>query len=157
MRVKKRTIAGGVLAVGILIGAFLSGWNIPGLGTGAPETGSEADDTPDEFALATLDAEVEIIPAPVPVPLTDDVVDVRIEDRSYWVRQLLAGKKVYQPAELDQIVEWAKKAKGDAQGIRVRISRRGSARVSTWETLQHELTQAGLSQSSVLLQEGLVD
>ena len=158
MKVRKRTIAGSILVVGVLIGSFLSGL-IPGFGVGGNQDGNEANTRGDETlaTLANLDTRTEILPTAATTGVSKDVLDVRVEDRSYSLRRVVDGKDVYEPATLDQIIELARATKGNDQGIRVRINRRPSARVVAWMTLQQELIKAGLSEHSVQLQEGLVD
>ncbi len=151
MKVRKRTIAGSILVVGVLIGSFLSGL-IPGFGIGGREGDGRGDET-----LASLDTSTEILPTAAATGVSKDVLDVRVEDRRYSLRRVVDGKDVYEPATLDQIIELARETKGNDQGIRVRINRRPSARVVAWMTLQQELIKAGLSEHSVQLQEGLVD
>jgi len=158
---KKRLTIAGVLVVAVGIVAGKMGM-FPGLGNGS---GSNAD------TQVSVGAENPTPPPkksdpPIATPENDtdsktstdppNVLEVIIDDRSYQLRQSSDGKEEYVAIELPALISLAKKTPGDEDGIRVRISRRESSRLSAESQLQEELTKAGLSRSAIQWREGLL-
>ena len=90
------------------------------------------------------------------MPDSPEVLHVLIDGWQYSVREKIHGRLEYRPASLDQIVKLAEKMKGDEDGIRVRISRRGTSRATAEMALQDRLSTAGVSQESIRQEEGFV-
>ena len=153
---------GALLVIGGIAGAVISQW-LPnlggtGFGIGSPGTSKENSQTDEHPKTASSNpAEPEEYPGAKPlVPDSPDVLHVLIDGWQYSVREKVHGRLEYRPASLDQIVKLAEKMKGDEDGIRVRISRRGTSRATAEMALQDRLQAAGLSEESIRQEEGFV-
>lgn len=76
-------------------------------------------------------------------------LDVWVEEREYLIADPAAGGR--RRATLEEILQLASQATGDADGVRVRIRRMPSARVTAWMRLYEALMQAGLPEEAVRL------
>ena len=85
------------------------------------------------------------------------IVEVLIDDRSYFLRRGSTEPPDWVAAEPDAIAGYAKQATGDETGIRVRVFRKPSARASAEEELIEILGQVGIKRSDVDLPERLVE
>ena len=157
---------GALLVVGAIAGAVISQWlpNLGGTGFGignsgspiAPKANPKSDEHP-ETATSSNPTEPEEYPGAKPlVPDSPDVLHVLIDGWQYSVREKVHGRLEYRPASLDQIVHLAENMKGDEDGIRVRISRRGNSRATAEMALQDRLLTAGLREESIRQEEGFV-
>ena len=173
---RKRTILGGTLAVGLVAGVYLSGM-LPhlgdgfGLGTGGdgilgkPKTKdvlvSSGDDTKTSTTASEdsddADQVKQVKPRRTAEAPADDVLTILVEDRHYAVWKKTRKGNGYFPAELEKIVDLALKAQPNDDGVRVRIIRSKSARVTAWKALQEGLVQAGIPAESVVLPKDLVE
>jgi len=175
MKMKKRTVATGIVGVGIVIGMMLNGL-FPGFG-GRGSDGTDADDgavsSPKEDIAATntlvtatpsatsssLSKNPDANNEPSEVNASDRptrVVHILIADRSYSIREIIDGQEKYHPVELSKIMEMAKEAKGNDEGIRVSIARKKSARTTAEIRLKEELAKIGIKEDAVIWQEKLV-
>ena len=68
--------------------------------------------------------------------LEDDMVTVLIDGHDFAVLTKVAGEPKYEPVAIDRVVSLAKLAKGDDSGVRVRVQRRETARMSAQEELR---------------------
>ncbi|MCX7423924.1 MAG: hypothetical protein NT013_30940 [Planctomycetia bacterium] len=171
---RKRTILGGTLAVGLVAGIFLSG-KLPhlgsgiGLGTGGdgllgkPNVENVSGDVGDSAKSSDThsgdDADKEKPPKPkrIDVAPTDEILTILVEDRHYAVWRRTRKGNGYFPAELEKLVELASKAQPNDDGIRVRILRSKSARITAWKALQTGLVEAGIPAESIVVPKDLVD
>ena len=161
MPIKKRTIAGGLLLAGAVLGAFMSGL-LPGFGSGngirvqgagddsTRASQSATDETPREPAQAEVPAVVDV-KSPPPV-----VLEIRIDNRDYIVPDDSTATGV-RTVDLDEAVELAQLTTGNDDGIRVRILRTRSARLTAWTTLHDSLVKSGLSVDSIRMPKVLVE
>lgn len=156
---------GGVLLLGIILGQFFG--LTPGINTdsgpGEVEK-STAEEEENQTVLASSDSDVvPILIEPEPKPkqtqleLPIKVLDVLIEERSYLIKSAAQGKDAYRPAEIEEIIGLAKQATGDEDGIRIRVYRKGSARVVPESQLKAALKNAGVSAESIDWKTHLVD
>lgn len=156
---------GGVLILGIILGQFFGltpGINTgPGEGEGEEKTKSTADS---QAILASTESDiVPVLIQPEPkqkrsqseLPLK--VLDILIDDRSYLVKASSQPQDRYRPAEIEEIVQQAKQASGDEDGIRIRVYRKGSARVIPESLLKDELKKAGFAPHTIDWKIHLVD
>lgn len=161
MPIKKRTIAGGLLLVGAVLGTFMSGL-LPGFGSGsgiraqgAGEDSARANrETPDERSQEPASEEVPaVVDVKSPPPV---VLEIRIDNHEYIVPDdgTATGVRI---VGLDEVVELAQATTGNDDGIRVRILRTGSARLTAWTTLHDSLVKAGLSLDSIRMPKDLVE
>ncbi len=160
---KNRTLIAGLVVIGVAIGSYFSGI-FRGFGEGAGDGPSDGgtnvqvtaqpsgpSTTPASSEWQTPESDSAVKPA-------DDgkVLEVRVYERSYGVKQIEDGKVEFKPIDLPQLVEMAKSVSGNDEGIRVRIIRYASARVLTWTTLEQELIKAGIEKTSIRVEEDLL-
>ncbi len=159
MPVKKRTIAGGLLVLGAVFGAFMSGL-LPGFGSGSGIGVQSAGSNPNVAAPTETARE----PAPVEEPVNTNVetmapptvLEIRIDNHDYFVRDESSATGVRQ-VNLDEAVKLAQATTGNDDGIRVRILRSQSARLSAWTSLHDSLINADLTQDSIRMPKELVE
>jgi hypothetical protein len=149
---RKRTVVGGLLAVGMVLGAWLSGL-LPGFGLGSGDQ---------KNAVVSVSSSNHVLP-PVSVDETikavsaesfivdAEVLEVVVREESYLIRLTADGSERRVPADLGRIVELAQATTGNKDGIRVVILREPSARFLTWKTLEKELAGVGLAADSIEL------
>lgn len=168
---RKRTILGGTLATGLIAGGWLALWisgNLPhmgsgiGLGTGGDNVIGKTDTskvavqaTEGSLKSGTAKDTDEHGPKPKRAdeePL-DDVLTILVEDRHYAVWRKTRKGNGYFPAELNELVQLALDAMPNDEGLRVRIIRSKTARVTAWQKLQSELVQAGVPAEAIMLRK----
>lgn len=165
---RKRTLAGGTLAVGLIVGIWLSGF-LPQLGSGLglgsggdtvigkPETSPvSVNASLDETTRSNSADSKSRKPVPVDVEPLDDVLTILVEDRHYAVWKKTRSGNGFFPSELSDVVMLAMNSKPNDDGLRVRILRSESARVTAWQKLQQELVRAGIPAESILMAKDLV-
>lgn len=154
---------GGVLILGIILGQFFG--LTPGINTGPGEGETKKESTNDSPAILAS-TESDIVPVLIqPEPkqkisqseLPLKVLDILIDDRSYLVKASSQPQDQYRPAAIEEIVQQAKQASGDEDGIRIRVYRKGSARVIPESLLKDELKKAGLAPHMIDWKIHLVD
>lgn len=168
---RKRTILGGTLAMGLIAGIWLSD-KLPhmGSGFGLGSGGDEILGKPDASNVSVNagdDSTKVDSPAGSAVRVTkpkrtdaeplDDLLTILVEDRHYAVWRKAHTGNGYFPAELEELIPLALNAKPNEQGLRVRILRSESARVTAWQKLQSELVQAGVPAEAIVLPKDLVE
>jgi len=149
---KKSTKLGGtILAVGLIIGAMFSFG--PGLGTG--------DDGNDGDTLVSMSETIPPMPNTEPTEenlrIPEGVLNILIDDRTYFVEKMDADGKQFAPVELEELIELSKKSKPNAEGIRINVSRKKKARATAEEQLQQALSEAGLLETSIHWSEILAE
>ncbi len=170
---RKRTILGGVLAVGILAGIWF-GDKLPHLGSGfglgsggdgligKPDVSAvsvnatDATKSDDATDSKSATAKVRKPTASDALP-PDDVLTVLVEEHHYAVWKKTRKGNGYFPAELPAIVELALKTPANSEGLRVRVVYTKAARYPAWHTLQQKLVEAGVAADSVVLTDELID
>lgn len=171
---RKRTILGGTLLAGVAVGLWFSNM-LPKLGSGfglgsggdsvvgKPDTSDIAvqSGAPTKSKSADKDANDTSASGRKPVRIEDappdDVFTILVEDRHFAVWRTTRKGNGYFPAELDDILSLALKATPNDDGLRVRIIRSSTARVTAWQHLQSELVQAGIPSEAILVQKELVE
>lgn len=159
MPVKKRTVVGGLLVVGAVLGTFMSGL-LPGFGSGSG-VGAQS---PGGNAAQTAPDSAQPEPAPVEEPVVAKietsahapVLEIRIDNHDYFVADNSTETGV-RKIDLDEAVKLAQATTGNDDGIRVRILRSRSARLSAWMTLHDSLVDAKLALDSITMPKELVD
>ncbi|HCS51472.1 hypothetical protein [Rubinisphaera sp.] len=163
---RKIVVAGATIAT-VSLALLFSQLGIPfGLGTGTGDGNSESSQNdssdlenthavaPSPTAPMFPDNKVVVKPEK---PDTSEMISVVVVGTGYrWATNEQAPKSV-EEISLDQIVEKAKAAKGNAQGVRARIFHAGSALPSAENQLMDALRQAGLSEESILFDQRIVD
>lgn len=147
---RKSTVAWGLIAVGIVIGAWFSHL-LPGLGLGSgdqkdavvsvSQSSRVLDPVHVDETIKAVSAESYIV--------DPEVLEVVVREESYLLRVKAKGSERRIPVNLQRILELARATSGNKDGIRVIILREPSARFLTWKSLQEELTRAGLAADSI--------
>lgn len=165
---KTRTAVGGtIIAVAVVAGVFI-GKLIPRLGTGDglgtgeiavttagtkndSQTPAAGEPAPDLGDIVT-DASGQAGRAPVarPVPVESPLLEMRIDGSDYEIAEAVVdGRTRFRRVQLETVVEEALRHKGDAQGIRVRVSRKSSSKAAAENDLRDRLINAGLLPESI--------
>lgn len=146
---------GGVLILGIILGQFIG--LTPGINSG-PGAGTEKKSSDESTKTALASTESDLVPVLIqPEPEKDKaasesplkVLDILIDNRSYFVKAHTQAQTSYRPAEIEEIIQLAKQATGDEDGIQVRVYRKGSARVIPETLLKEELNKSGLPSEKI--------
>jgi len=88
--------------------------------------------------------------------IAGDVLTVLIDEHDYLMQIPGTTDVVYRRCELSRLIELAKLAKGDTNGIRVRILRRESARASSESQIKIDLAHAGISTDAIVMPQEFV-
>ena len=174
---RKRTILGGVLAAGIAAGLYL-GAKLPHMGSGfglgqggdrvigtpdindvsvkADVTGKSVSQTDDRDKDDTL-SDQSLVPKRIEADPLDEVLTILVEDRHYAVWKKTRKGNGYFPVDVSEIVDLARRSQPNNDGIRVRILRTRSARVTAWQPLQAELVKAGIRTDEILVPKELIN
>ena len=149
MMPKKRTIAGGLIVIGIGIGSYFNGLipNFGGTGIGLNVDSKDSTDSSDSNPV-TSDKQFEV----------PKIVDVIIDGYGFAILQVGDGNPSYHQIELEKLIDLAKRAPGDADlGIKVQVSQTKTARVSAENKLKDALASAGLSDDEIHWKTEMVD
>jgi len=158
---QKRTWLGAAVAAGVLVGINMPEfWKGPGTGGGTSVVPGTQSATAPEADLAKTDktpvtktvSENTPLTSPNSSPSTPPMVDkpsvvkVSVAERTFSLRSEEAGER---PIELPELIDMVKSAKGNVDGIRLRIYRQPSSRASAENDLQGALDDAGIRAESV--------
>jgi len=88
--------------------------------------------------------------------LSDQVLSILIDEHDYLMEIPDDDTTIYRPAEIERLVELARQAEGDSNGIRVRILQRESARPSAEEKLKLALANAGVDVDALYQQSEFI-
>jgi len=83
-----------------------------------------------------------------------ELIEVVVERDIYGLQQP-DGR--YRVVPISEVLEAARRATGNEDGIKVRIRRKASAKVVAWSTLESELQDSGISPSAILIPKKLID
>ncbi len=157
MLFRKRNVLGAALLAGIGLGIYLGAFKGPGLG-GSGSNGDGAGDGKTNASTGSGEplkgrSETADNITPVddedPVPVVDQkVVRVVIDEESFLLRSTKDGSGDV-PISLPKLTRLIEKATGDADGLRVRIYEKLTARPAAEESLKKALTAAGIPDSAV--------
>ncbi len=87
--------------------------------------------------------------------LDEDVLGIMIDEYDYFL--VVPGEDViYRPTKVDRLLELAEQAKGDSNGIRVRIVRRETSRTKAEVDLKTALAGIGIGEDAVYMPEELL-
>ena len=156
-----RAATGGVIVVAALLALmFFRG---AGSGTGDSDSsdttpGMVTTDSPSEAPETLTDAESATagLTPDEQKALSDLVLSILIDEHDFMIGIPTDANIVYQPCDLDRVVELAGHAEGDSNGIRVRILQRESARPSAEEKLKTALAGAGIDVDALYQQSEFV-
>lgn len=170
-------VGAGAVLIGLALFMLFRGFGLgPGDGSGKSGSGGNADaETEKEAEILAADSAPSTSEAeetsdgktssrPSTNGLTFDeekaiagnVLTVLIDEHDYLMQIPGTTDAVYRRAELARLVELAKRAKGDTNGIRVRILRRESARASAENQIKADLLHAGLTADAIVMPRDFV-
>ena len=149
-----RNILGAVLVAGIAAGVYLGDfWKGFGWGGGPQGVAGNSSTTSKQKSSDSKTSSKETTQTEKTSTVSGKVVKVVIDNRSYFLRST-AGD---QATELNDLVEMAKTAAGDEDGIRIRIYRKKSSRPSAEEALREALVAAGIPEEQTAWPANPVD
>lgn len=168
-----RSILGVALIAGIAVGIWFADL-FKGFGTGQTGTGGTGGTSSQVVASNTTQATLASTPTPqtgaIPAaalldPKAEVGVATRIEAPTLaFVQVLIDGRSFLMPKEnqwepvaLNQVVERALEAKGDIDGIRIKIARTASSVPSAELALQDALKKKGLPDDAVYWKPAVAD
>lgn len=166
-----RAASGGVIVIVALLALlFMQG---PGTGDGESE---ETSTTPGNTQLtASADATSAMLTssqdaaAPTDEPteeqltaaeqaaLSDNTLIVLIDEHDFVIRIPEGDSERWEPIELERLTEIAQKARGDSNGIRVRIEKRVTARASAEQRILSALKDVGIGSDAVFESSELIE
>ena len=163
----KATIGGGIIIAAMIAGAMLSDYfNFRGFGLGdgdgaramLPLNSQQTDDSSSDDERRQVSAELpdERAARSGPPLQPGEVLNVVIDGRDYAVRQVIDGEERLHPLSLAEVVELAKAAPGNNEGIKVRVLRRESSRPTAEQALEQALLQSGIESREILQSEELL-
>ena len=158
-------MGGGALLIGLALFLLFRGFG-PG-GTGLSGSGTAEDSTsaitsedsaPTDEKSETNDSSLAA-PDPIIGGLSEDerkalsgnILTVLIDDYQYLIELPGTPVTILRPAELSRIVKLASLAKGDSNGIKVRVLIRESARASAEKQLQADLEHSGIHRDAIMM------
>lgn len=156
-RTRIAAAGGGLLGLGLLVAWLLNLLpNFEGPGTGKPTDDVAVSLTnPQQTVDGGSEPETsQTTPSPSSGEL--EVVDVLIDDYDYYLRSAEKSDGL-KPVALDEVIELARQATGNEDGIRVRITPRANARYTAQSRLTQRLTEAGLSRDEIFLLQDFAD
>lgn len=162
---KKRTLAGGAV-VGAVLFLVLNGW-IPGL---SPSNGDgpqgDKTDVGEENPLGSLASETKDAKdakdkqerpkkptKPEPQPETKKV-ELLVHETGVGIGYT---DKQYHGGSMEEAVKLAKNAVGDKDGVKVRIMKDISGKLSTLSRLEEELLKAGIKSDEIYISRKMLD
>lgn len=89
--------------------------------------------------------------------LSGNTLIVLIDEYDYLMQVSEAAENGWKPVDLDRLVEVAQQAKGDSNGIRVRIQKRVTARASAEQAILTALERGGIGADAIFESSELVD
>ena len=158
-------MGGGAILIALALFLLFRGFGPGGTASSGSGTGEDSSNASSSKA-SVADAEQKqdhdkslTAPDPVIGGLTEDerkalsgnVLTVLIDEHQYMIELPGTQDSIYRPAELSRIVELAALAKGDSNGVRVRILIRQNARASAEKQIQEDLRHAGIHRDAIMI------
>lgn len=155
----RRAATGGVLVIGAILALIFL--RAGGLGDSDNKTKGtpEATDAGKELLATTTstngstpsssNADDSGLSADERKALAGDVLTVLIDEYTYRIQISDGDEPIYRESTIERIVALAKQARGDSNGLKVRVQQRENARASAEHTLKNELRHAGISADAV--------
>lgn len=139
----KKLLGGGLIVV--VAGGILSMFGVlfPGLGGGSGEGDGDGNV---QISTETDNSNVDTTPSAQALEV-DGILDIIIDETSYLIQK---NDDTMVVLSLDEIAERAPEISGNAQGVKVRISRKRSSLLSAERKLEEVLKSAGLSNDQIL-------
>jgi hypothetical protein len=153
-------VGGGAILIGLALFMLFKGMGPGGTGSSGSGIGpesetslinSKATETSSEKAITAPDEVKGGLTDDEKKSLSGDVFTVLIDEKNFLMELPGDLDPVYRETSLPRVIELAKLAKGDSNGIRVRILRRESARASAEFDLIDGLHKAGIAKDSTIM------
>ena len=158
-------MGGGALLIGLALFLLFRGFGPGGTGASGSGTGEGSTTASTAKAPAPKDEKNEshesslAAPDPIIGGLTEDerkalsgnILTVLIDDYQYLIELPGTPVNILRPAELSRLVKLASLAKGDSNGIKVRVLIRESARASAEKQLQADLEHSGIHRDEIMM------
>lgn len=151
-----RYFVGGALVVGVALGVWLADF-FKGIGTGngvgIGQSGfSSITASLENGGVRTEDVDLGVSADSVPTAVPDSL-KVVIKDRALYLRSETGDS----PIDVLALVGMVKSAKGDGDGIKLRIYRTESARVTAEVDLRKALSEASVAESAIYTSPDMVE
>ncbi len=158
-------MGGGALLIALALFLLFRGFGPGGTGSSGSGTGegstsaSTAKETTHKDETSETNNSSLAAPDPIIGGLTEDerkalsgnILTVLIDDYQYLIELPGTPVTIYRPAELSRIVKLASLAKGDSNGIKVRVLIRKTARASAEQQLQADLEHSGIHRDAIMM------
>ncbi|MEZ5949024.1 MAG: hypothetical protein R3C12_07390 [Planctomycetaceae bacterium] len=163
---QRKVVVGGVVALGVGLAFLLQGLGLQ-LGTGGRSGNEGSDPTASPVESRPLKADTSPGTPIMPLlateapseeiwPDTSRVLTVIVEEKHYLWGTNTAETVPVKQLDLTEILAKASQAKGDAQGVRVRIYHVGSALPSAENELLAALKGAGLAETEIFFEQRVI-
>ena len=158
-------MGGGALLIGLALFLLFRGFGPGGTGSsgsgtgeGTPAPGTARASVPKAEKSETNDSSLAA-PDPIIGGLTEDerkalsgnILTVLIDEHQYLIELPGTPVNIFRPTELSRIVELASLAKGDSNGIKVRVLFRQTARASAEKQLRDDLENSGIHRDAIMM------
>lgn len=153
-------LGGGAILIGLALYLLFKGMGPGGIGSSGSGIGPEPEeslitskgtDTPSEKAIVAPDQIRGGLTDDEKKSLSGDVLTILIDEKNFLLELPGDVDPVYRKTSLPRVIELARLARGDSNGIRVRILRRESARASAEFDLIDGLHKEGVSKDSIIM------
>lgn len=154
MKFRMRYVVGGALVLGIAAGVWLGDW-FKGFGPGGDGTtgGLGTGDGVKTSLVGESPPELGVTAETTTVGLVTSMLRVVIKDRSYFLRD----GETDTPIELPALVDAVKQHPADDDGIKLRLYRSNTARVTAELQLREALHAAGVSDAAIYVSPDAVE
>ncbi len=159
-------VGGGALLIGFALFMLFRGFGSGGTGesgsgtgatgtpmitSGSPSTSPDAATSKASQAIAAPDSVEGGLTDDEEKALSGDVFSVLIDEHDYLIELPGTSESIFRPSTLDRVVELALLARGDTNGIKVRILRRESSRASAEFQLKTALERKGVRTDAIVM------
>jgi hypothetical protein len=158
-------MGGGAILIGLALFLLFRGFGPGGTGASGSGTGEgtqstkhakaavgSSESSPDkDSSLAAPESVVGGLTDDERKALSGDFLTVLIDDFQYMIELPGNPDSIHRPTDLSRIVELASLAKGDSNGIKVRVLIRQSARASAESQLLADLEHSGIHRDAIMM------
>lgn len=163
-------MGGGAILIGLALFLLFRGFGPGGTGASGSGTGEgtkstehakadvgSSESNPDQdSSLAAPESIVGGLTDDERKALSGDFLTVLIDDFQYMIELPGNPDSIHRPTDLSRIVQLASLAKGDSNGIKVRVLIRQSARASAESQLLADLEHSGIHRDAIMMTSAFV-
>jgi hypothetical protein len=124
--------------------------------TAAPDQPTRQNQTSDTKQVAVNERSLDQFTAEERRAISGNILTVLIDERKFLIQISETPAPVFRSAAINRIPELALQCPGDANGIRVRILRRETARPSAEADLRRELEKVRITADNILMPEDTI-